>query len=76
MTAVSHGKMRISHSSSGAKNKSYQLTYGSTVIQPRNIERLFAGGELHVLGCSEESTAIAPGDGLVPLLAVSDNLQD
>lgn len=76
MTAVSHGKMGIMLSSSGPKNKSYQLTYESTVIQPRNIERLFMGGELHVLGWSEESTATAPGDGFVPLLAVSDNLQD
>lgn len=52
--------------------------YESTVIQPRNIERLFAGGELHVLGCSEKSTAAAFGDTLVSLLllAVSYDLHD
>lgn len=49
MTAVSNSKIGIMHSSSGPKNKSYQLTYESTVIQPGDIERLFMGGVLHVL---------------------------
>lgn len=77
MTAASNCKMGIMLSSSGPKNRSYQLTYESTVIQPRNIERLFAGGGLHVLGCREKSTAAAFGDTFVSLLlAVSDHLQD
>lgn len=74
MTAVSYGKMGIMLSSSGSKYNSYQLTCESTVIQPGNIERLFMGGELHVLGRGEEPTVAASGDGFVLLLAVSDNL--
>lgn len=49
LAAVSNSQTGIMLSSSGSKYKSYQLTYESAIIQPRNIERLFRGGELHVL---------------------------
>lgn len=70
------GKMGIMLRSSGAKYNSYQLTCESTVIQPGNVERLFVGGELHVLAWSEEPTVAASSGSFVPMLAVSDNLQN
>lgn len=74
LAAVSNSQIGIMLSSSGSKYKSYQLTYESAIIQPRNIERLFRGGELHVLGGGEEPGDAASGDVLFPLLTVSDNL--
>lgn len=68
--------MGIMLRSSGAKYNSYQLTCESTVIQPGNVERLFVGGELHVLAWSEEPTVAASSGSFVPMLAVSDNLQN
>lgn len=68
--------MGIMLRSSGAKYNSYQLTCESTVIQPGNVERLFVGGELHVLACSEEPSVAASSRNFVPMLAVSDNLQN
>lgn len=69
-------KMGIMLRSSRAKYNSYQLTCESTVIQPGNVERLFVGGELCVLAGSEEPTVAASSGNFVPMLAVSDNLQN
>lgn len=74
LAAVSNSQIGIMLSSSRSKYKSYQLTYESAIIQPRNIERLFRGGERHVSGWGEEPSDAAPGDVFFPLLAVSDNL--
>lgn len=72
--AVPNSQIGIMLSSSGSKYKSYQLTYESAIIHPRNIERLFRGGELQVLVRGEEPSDAAPGDAFLPLLTVSDNL--
>lgn len=68
--------MGITLRSSGAKYNSYQLTCESTVIQPGNVERLFVGKELHVLAWSEEPTVATSSGNFVPMLAVSDDLQN
>lgn len=49
MTAVSHSKIGIMLYHQDLKIN-LELTYESTIIQARSVERLFTGGELHILG--------------------------